>query len=134
MTFICVYHNCYHLEEFAEEEPETWLIDRYAAKGAYRHKCPKCGSAMAPASFLKDGTTIDDVVMTCFSDCVNAGVCLGWDQYGPDCETPGLKQKCLRAVFQEIVVLQSRLDAIEKRLPGKRKPRQVKDSLKGSNT
>lgn len=114
-TFICLY--CAHDEVFAIQEPPTWILKRYAVMGEYRYKCPTCGAAMAPESFL-DRTgrrVIDPDVMFCFSDCINAGQCLLYDQYGPDCEQPGLKTKCLHALYKELEIVSFRLDALEQR-------------------
>lgn len=117
MTFICLY--CAHDEVFAIQEPPAWILKRYAVMGEYRYKCPTCGAAMAPESFL-DRTgrrVIDPDVMWCFSDCINAGQCLLYDQYGPDCEQPGLKTKCLHALYKELEIVSFRLDRLERRLP-----------------
>lgn len=123
MTFVCLY--CRHDEAFAEQEPPQWVLQRYAEMGQYRYKCPKCGAAMAPESFLsrQGHIVVDPDVMICFSDCINAGQCLLYDQYGPDCERPGFKTKCLHALYKEIEVVSSRLRALEQRRGRTRRPR-----------
>ena len=91
---------------------------------------------MAPEIFMIDSRGIpvlSGVVYQCFSECINAGTCMGYDQYAPDCEQPGLKQKCLHALFQEIEVVNDRLDGLEKALSHKISKKPVGLIKKGSD-
>lgn len=118
MIFICLYGPCGHKADFSGHAPEKWYRERYAAQGRFRHKCSKCGAAMAPADFVlrDEKVEITEEALHCFSDCVNAAFCLGYDLYAPDCEVPGLKQKCLHVFHRELGALSVRLDDVEKRL------------------
>ena len=102
MRYECLY--CQNREDHPDKEPDKWFIERYAEKDEYRRKCSECGAAMAPLSFMTAGDGVLEITgdtMRCFSDCPNAMFCLGYDMYRPDCETPGIKQRCLHGLFQQ---------------------------------
>jgi hypothetical protein len=137
MWFSCLY--CSRKAEFPDAEPDGgWLIRRYAEAGEYHHVCPSCRAAMAPFSFLlgEDGRLhVDEKAMRCFSLCVNAEFCVLLDQYRPDCETPGLKQRCLHALYKHMDMLQDRLDGLEKaRRPRKKQKPSGKPGRGGVDT
>lgn len=95
MKYDCL--GCPREIDFPDLEPQAWGRYQYGVEGHYHHLCDRCGSLMAPASFIEQGFSYQDARI-CFSRCKRAEICNGFDQYRPDCELPGLKAKCLEAL------------------------------------
>jgi hypothetical protein len=132
-----VYHclHCHKEEDYNDQAPATWYVKRYVTEGLYRRKCPKCGAAMAPVSFLRhEGRIrITGLVFRAFSDCISAEFCMGHNLYTPDCENGIVKTKCFYTLLWETTDIRLRLDRLEKRRPPQ-KQQPSKKASQGSDT
>lgn len=121
-SFKCVNCHSFFLLDFSP--PEKWTVSRYAAKSRFKFICENCGAFIYPAELCGDGTPDEDLFYM-FAGCINAYNCYLHDQYDPSCENPEFKPKCLFALYKASEIVNSRLEALEKRFPHKppKKPR-----------